>query len=203
MSTSSHRILTTHVGSLPRPDEIARIHMAHSQGKGFDATRLDEKIAQAVRDVVALQVRIGIDIVNDGEIGKPSYGTYVQDRLSGFGEFDESRFPTERHLDHESFPEYYRRTQATSWELSSRRRLACVGHIVMENRLQLARDLANLADATCRMRQSGIFMTAASPGVIARFHPNLHYRTSVEYRGALGSAMREEYEAIVAAGFML
>ena len=199
MQRSEQRILTTHVGSLPRPAELADLLRRRQRGALADEPAFEALVARAVQDSVARQEAAGLDIVNDGEMSKPSYSTYIQERLSGFGEVDPARLPPERNRDRDEFPDFYRRTNAAGGS-ASRRKLVCVGEVAMVNRAPLARDIANLKAASAG-RQA--FMTAASPGVIARFHPNLHYGTSEAYRQALGAAMQEEYEAIAAAGFIL
>jgi len=152
--------------------------------------------------VVKRQVAIGVDIVDDGEIGKTSYATYIQERLAGFGPIEDSRWLAERHREHDAFPEYYARV-AVATGPETRRKLGCVGPVAVADREPLRRDLANLRAAAAAAQPVGIFMPAASPGVVARFHPNVHYATGAAYRQAVGEAMQEEYEAIAAAGFIL
>jgi 5-methyltetrahydropteroyltriglutamate--homocysteine methyltransferase len=202
MPHSRERILTTHVGSLPRPAALRDLLLAQNRGEPVDEAALERAIVAAVEEVVARQVAIGIDIVDDGEASKVSYSTYIQERLSGFGAVDPDKLPRERLRDREEFPDYFKATAAASGS-ATRRRLACVGPVAMQNRESLKRDLANFRAAVDKSKPVGTFLTAASPGVIARFHPNLHYAGSMEYRRAVGEAMREEYEAIVAAGFTL
>lgn len=202
VQTGKDRILTTHVGSLPRPPALTDMLRRRNRGEPVDAAAIERATAEAVGDTVARQVSVGIDIVNDGEMSKPSYATYIQERLTGFGPADPARAPKERHLEREQFPEYYGRTNAAGGS-ESRRKLACVGDIAVRDREPLRRDIANFQAAIAATKPAGAFMTAASPGVVARFHPNLHYSTTQAYREAVGEAMREEYEAIVAAGFIL
>jgi 5-methyltetrahydropteroyltriglutamate--homocysteine methyltransferase len=202
VQASVDRILTTHVGSLPRPAELASLLIRRNRDQAYDPEALEAQIAQAVADVVGQQVRAGLDVVNDGEMSKPSYATYIQERLSGFGEVDASRVPAERSLDREAFPEYYDRSKAAAGA-DDRHKLACTGSVALRDSEPLRRDLANLEKAAGDLRPAGVFMTAASPGVVARFHPNLYYETTAAYRDAIGAAMRQEYEAIVAAGFIL
>ena len=202
MPHSRERILTTHVGSLPRPPVLRDLLLAQNRGEEIDERALERAIVQAVEEIVARQVAIGIDIVDDGEASKVSYSTYIQERLTGFGPVDPELLPRERLRDREEFPDYFKATAAASGS-ATRRRLACVGPVRMEHRESLKRDLANFRRAVDTSHPVGTFLTAASPGVIARFHPNLHYASSTDYRRAIGEAMREEYEAIVAAGFTL
>jgi len=202
MPHSRDRILTTHVGSLPRPPALRDLLLAQNRGDSIDHQALERAIVASVEEIVARQVAIGIDIVDDGEASKVSYSTYIQERLSGFGPVDAKTLPPERLRDREEFPDYFRATSAAAGS-ATRRRLACVGPVAMENRASLKRDLANFRVAVDKAKPVGTFLTAASPGVIARFHPNLHYASSTDYRRAVAEAMREEYEAIVAAGFTL
>ena len=149
------------------------------------------------------QVAAGLDIVNDGEASKPSYSTYIQERLTGFGQVDAARLARERHREHEAFRDYYaqerRRAPARKAGASS----------PASGRSRCATAPASSATSPISARAAAIhrpvagFMTAASPGVIARFHPNAYYPSSKAYREALAAAMQEEYEAIVAAGFIL
>jgi 5-methyltetrahydropteroyltriglutamate--homocysteine methyltransferase len=202
MPTSRDRILTTHVGSLPRPPELVGKLRQRERGELSDKPEFERLVTRSVEAIVAAQVAIGLDIVNDGEVSKPSYSTYIQERLSGFGEVDAATLPRERHRDRDEFPDYFERTGAAGGS-ASRRKLACTGAVAMQTREPLHRDLANLSASVAKAKPVAAFMTAASPGVIARFHPNLHYPSSQAYREAVGAAMQEEYEAIVAAGFIL
>lgn len=202
MPHSRDRILTTHVGSLPRPADLRDLLLQQNRGEAIDTEALAQAVTRAVDAIVARQVAIGIDIVDDGEASKVSYSTYIQERLSGFGPVDAALLPRERLRDREEFPAYFKATAAASGS-ATRKRLACVGDVAMQDREALRRDLANFRAAVDKARPVGTFLTAASPGVIARFHPNQHYASTMDYRRAVGEAMREEYEAIVAAGFTL
>lgn len=202
MQRSNDRIVTTHVGSLPRPPEVVALLKRRDRDEAIDPAAFESTIARAVNDVVAKQVAVGIDIVNDGEASKASYATYIQQRLTGFGDVDKSKWPVEKSPDRAEFPEYYARPGATSGP-KSRRLLACVGPVAVKDRTLVERDIAHLKAAAAASGAKAVFMSAASPGVVSRFHPNFHYKTSADYRAAVGAAMREEYEAIVNAGFIL
>ncbi|HEV8014774.1 MAG TPA: cobalamin-independent methionine synthase II family protein [Stellaceae bacterium] len=202
MQRSTDRILTTHVGSLPRPPEVVELLRRRDRDEAIDAAEFERVIGRAVNDVVARQVAVGIDVVNDGEASKASYATYIQQRLTGFGEVDKSRWPVEKSPDRAEFPEYYARPAVTAGP-ATRRMLACTGPIAVRDRAPLDRDIARLKAAVAASKPSAAFMSAASPGVVSRFHPNFHYATSADYRAAIGAAMREEYEAIVNAGLVL
>lgn len=188
MQTSSHHILTTHTGSLPRPAWL-----------GTDATGAD--LARAVAEVVGQQRSAGLDVVNDGEAGKASYATYVVDRLSGFGGVDDMPFLGRGRGDLADFPGYQERLGR---EISSGfgSRPVCVGDVGYTGRDALNAELERLRSATAG-GEADVFCTAASPGVIARFMPNRHYASENEYLGALADAMKEEYDTIAAAGFVL
>ncbi len=196
------RILTTHVGSLPRPAEIVAALRRRDRGEPIDGPAFEGAVARAVSEVVARQAAIGVDIVNDGEMSKSSYATYIQERLSGFGAVADADWPVERNPEHAAFPSFYARPGAAAGP-GTRRRLACTGEVALADRAPLDRDLANLRQAVDAAKPVGAFVTAASPGVVSRFHPNLHYPDSAAFRRAVGAAMRAEYEAIVAAGFDL
>ena len=202
MQTAADRILTTHVGSLPRPAELVGLLRQRERGEPGDPVEFERTLSDAVQDVVKRQIATGIDIVNDGEYGKPSYSTYIQERLSGFGEVDDTLWRGERHREHDAFPDYYRQSAAARGP-ETRRKLGCVGPVSLRNPEPLDRDIANLTVATAASKPVGAFMTSASPGVTARFHPNIYYDTTAAYRRAVGAAMEKEYEAIVAAGFIL
>ncbi len=198
MLTSTDRILTTHVGSLPRSKAVTDGVFAKENEQAFSAEELDLTVASAVDEVVARQVAAGIDIVSDGEMSKISYATYIKDRITGFAG-DSERTPP---ADLEEFPGFLER-QASSGGTPSYRRPCCVGDIQVKDMQPLTTDLGNLKAALARHPAPEAFMNAASPGVIALFQPNKHYPDHEQYLHALASAMRAEYEAIVDAGFIL
>jgi 5-methyltetrahydropteroyltriglutamate--homocysteine methyltransferase len=200
MGTAEHRILTTHTGSLPRPDDLVDLLWSREQGEPVAEAAFTNRVRQAVSDVVKQQVTLGLDIVNDGEMGKLSYASYVRDRLSGFAPSPDAKSPVASDLF--DFPAYRARLSSES---ASRRmtRVACVGPVAYRGQDALARDLANLSASVKDAAPAGVFLSAASPGVIALFHTNLHYRSHEAYVWALAEAMREEYEAIHRAGFLL
>jgi len=198
MQSSKDRILTTHVGSLPRSVEVTDGVFAKENEQPYDPEQLAATIASAVDEVVARQVQVGIDHVSDGEMSKISYATYIKDRITGF-EGDSERNPPS---DLEEFPGFLQR-QSQSGGTPSYRRPCCVGEIKVKDMAPLQEDLVNLRAAVDAHQPVAAFMNAASPGVIALFQPNRHYANHEDYLQALGEAMRAEYEAIVAAGFML
>ncbi len=198
MHTSRERILTTHVGSLPRSAAVTDGVFARENGQSYDPEDLARTIREAVDEVVSRQVQAGVDLVSDGEMSKISYATYIKDRITGF-DGDSERNPP---ADLEDFPGFLQR-QAQSGGTPSYRRPCCVGAIAVKDMGPLEEDLANLRAAVDRHAPVEGFMNAASPGVIALFQPNRHYDSHRAYLEALGEAMRAEYEAIVAAGFVL
>lgn len=193
------RILTTHVGSLPRPKEVVDLVWAEDRDEPVDRQHFDRVIGDAVRDRVARQVEAGIDFVSDGEMSKIGYATYIRHRLSGF---EIGEVPRATPADLDAFPSYMARL-AQEGGTPKYLRPICRGSISYEHHEPLQRDLANLRAALTDQPVSGAFMNAPSPGVIALFQPNEHYVTQRAYLEAIGDAMRVEYEAIVNAGLFL
>lgn len=198
MIASKDRLLTTHVGSLPRSAAVTDGVFAKENEQPYDPEHLQVTIANAVDEVVARQVAVGIDQVSDGEMSKISYATYIKDRITGF-EGDSERNPP---ADLEQFPGFLQR-QSQSGGTPSYRRPCCVGEVKVKDMGPLEEDLVNLGAAVAAHKPQAAFMNAASPGVIALFQPNHHYSDHQSYLLALGDAMRAEYEAIVEAGFLL
>ncbi|HUZ78338.1 MAG TPA: cobalamin-independent methionine synthase II family protein [Chloroflexota bacterium] len=201
MKRSTERILTTHTGSLPRPDALVELLYADTTGEAVDQAQLARDVRQAVQDSVAKQVEVGIDIVDDGEMGKVSYSTYVSARLSGYETHHHvPRRPRADAADFPGYDEWNLRTQAGAERI---RRFACMGPVKYVGHAALQRDIDNLKEALAGRNVAEAFMTAASPSVIMSFQPNQHYASQEEYLAALADAMREEYEAICAAGLLL
>ena len=198
MKTSRDRILTTHVGSLPRNEAVTEGVFAKEEGRLADEAALAMSIAEAVDEVVRRQAETGIDIVSDGELSKISYSTYIKHRLTGF-EGGAEREPAQDLID---YPGVLRMRQALGTR-SSFLPPICRGEISVRDLAPLRADLSNLSHATARTPVTEAFMNAASPGVIALFHSNEYYPTHEAYLEALGEAMRIEYESIVEAGFLL
>jgi 5-methyltetrahydropteroyltriglutamate--homocysteine methyltransferase len=198
MQVSEDRILTTHVGSLPRTQAVVDVVFGREQGAETDSAAGDAIIANAIEEIVRHQVDVGIDIVSDGELSKISYATYIKDRLTGFGG-ESHREPAQDLLD---FPGVLRRRHesGTRSEASPPR---CVGEVAVKDMQPLETDLANFRHAVDRAKPVEAFMNAAAPGVIALFQPNDYYPSHEKYVEALGEAMRAEYEGIVQAGFLL
>ena len=198
MKLSTERILTTHVGSLPRPPDVSEMLLAKEEGTLADQAAFDACMERAVADAVRQQVDAGIDIVSDGEMSKIGYATYIRDRLDGFSGDSPRRVPADLAL----YPEYLKRIAAHGGTARVRRAL-CTGEISIKDEAPLERDIANMAAALADSGATEGFMNAASPGVISVFQPNRHYASEDAYLGALTEIMRVEYEAIHAAGFVI
>jgi 5-methyltetrahydropteroyltriglutamate--homocysteine methyltransferase len=201
LQTSQNRILTTHVGSLPRSGPVVAALERRENDANAGSAEFEATIRQAVVDVVQRQVDVGIDIVSDGENSKISYATYVKERLTGFA--DEG--PTESakpHLDLQPFPEL-RKKMAVLNGARRFKRVACIGPVAVRSLDLLGKDLDNMRRARTVSAPNEVFLNAASPGVIASFLPNQYYHSHAAYVEAVAEAMREEYRAIVAAGFVL
>jgi len=198
MRMSTERILTTHVGSLPRTQAVTDVIFAREKGEVDDTVAADRTITDAVRDVVRRQRQVGIDIVSDGEMSKISYATYIAERLSGF-DGDTPREPGQDLLD---FPRLLKKL-AESGATAKYRRPRCVGPIAVRNLEPMRVDVGNLRAAVGAANALEGFMNAASPGVVALFQPNDYYKTQDEYLEAIAEGMRAEYEGIVAAGIIL
>ena len=199
MKRSVDRILTTHTGSLPRPAALLALMYAREDGRANPA-EVEAAVRDAVLDVARRQAEAGVDVLNDGELSKIGYSTYVKDRLTGFE--GESAMVNLAEL--ADFPEWGQRMFAEAGQgMRYVRTPACVGPIAVKDRGPLQRDIANLTTATAELEATDVFMTAASPGVIALFFANEYYPSRDAYLAAIADAMREEYEAIAAAGFVL
>jgi 5-methyltetrahydropteroyltriglutamate--homocysteine methyltransferase len=198
MRLSTDRILTTHVGSLPRSQAVTDVLFARERGDAVDSAAGAAVIGGAVAEVVRRQVAIGIDVVSDGEMSKISYATYIAKRLSGFA----GDTPREPGQDLVEFPGLLKKL-AERGSTAKYRRPRCVGEVRVEHTGPLQADLQNMRSAIEAAPPMDAFLNAASPGVIALFQPNDYYRTQDDYLSALAEALRSEYEAIVEAGVLL
>lgn len=199
MRRSTDRILTTHVGSLPRPQDVVDFLWAQDRGESFDEAKFEDVMRRAVGAAVGQQTEAGLDIVNDGEMAKIGYATYMRHRLTGFELGDVPR-ATPQDLD--DYPEY-RDKIAAAGDTPKYKRPICRGPIKVKNLKPLHDDIARVQEALSRAKVQEGFMTAASPGTIAVFQPNEYYPSHEAYLTALAEAMREEYETIVKAGLIL
>ena len=197
-STSAGRILTTHVGSLPRSQAVTDLLFAREREETRDVARDDAVITEAVAEVVRRQVEVGVDVVSDGEMSKISYATYIARRLTGFA----GDTPREPGQDLVEFPGLLRKL-AERGATAKYRRPRCVAAVTVKDRKPLETDIRNLNAAAAAAHTTGTFMNAASPGVIALFQPNDYYRTQDEYLEALAAALQGEYESIAGAGIVL
>jgi 5-methyltetrahydropteroyltriglutamate--homocysteine methyltransferase len=196
MSIGAGRILTTHTGSLPRPDDLIQMMWAKGDGIPVDAAALSDRVASAVQQVVDRQAEAGVSVVNDGEMSKPSYATYVKDRLHGFGgESVQDYFFAD-------LVDYPRSAEMVSANPGRRKRAApaCNGPVSVKDREAITQDMANLNKAVAGSTVDGTFSSAASPGVVSLFFANEFYATDEEYLFAIAEAMRYEYESIAAGG---
>lgn len=195
---SAGRFLTTHVGSLPREDDLIEIMFAKEDGLPLDMVAVNEHIAAAVQYVVDRQAEAGLDIINDGEQSKPSYATYIKDRLNGFGGTGNS-FAFQ---DIEDFPTTKDRVFSDPGR-KHRKTPACNAPITVKDMTAVDRDAAALSTALAKHPGKQAFMSAASPGVTALFFRNDYYDSDEDYAFALAEGLRHEYEAIAAQGIIL
>jgi 5-methyltetrahydropteroyltriglutamate--homocysteine methyltransferase len=198
MRLSLDRILTTHVGSLPRSARLAEVLLKKDHGEAYDPAEYDRVIAGAVEDAVARQKAVGVDVPSDGEQSKVSYSTYMMDRLSGFG----GDHPRKVALDLKDYPEF-REKMGRMTGTQGFRRAACIGPVEIKDLAPLHRDIANLKAAMEKAGALEAFMNSASPGLITAFQPNQYYPSHEEYVWKLAEVMQPEYEAIAAAGLIL
>jgi 5-methyltetrahydropteroyltriglutamate--homocysteine methyltransferase len=198
MIRSTDRFLTTHTGSLPRPDDLIRMMYAKEEGVPIEREALDARVRTAVAEVVRKQVEAGIDLVNDGEMSKPSYATYVKDRLAGFG----GTGNTFVYQDLADFPNLAKRVFGDPGR-SRRKTPACNAAISVRDGDAAETDVDNLKRALTAVQRADAFMSAASPGVVSLFFRNDHYRDQEAYLFAIAEAMRHEYETVAKAGIVL
>jgi 5-methyltetrahydropteroyltriglutamate--homocysteine methyltransferase len=199
MRRSTDRILTTHTGSLPRPEDLDRQIADRETGKEVDPVAFAKRVSDAVADVVATQLAVGVSVVSDGEMGKSGYSTYVKDRLNGFGGTGRPLVVTEMI----EYPEVFSSISGDEAVARAMNQPACDGPVSLKDPDAVHRDIDNLKAAVKDAEPADVFMTAASPGVIAAFLSNAYYPTDEEYIFALADAMKPEYDAIAAAGIVL
>src|SRR6266446_4790769 len=198
MKGSTERFLTTHTGSLPRPDDLIRMMFAKEEGLPIERAPLEARIRSAVAEVVRKQAEAGIDVVDDGEVSKPSYATYPKDRLAGF----EGASQALLYQDLVDFPGMAKRVFGDPGR-ARRKTPACTGPISLRDACAGQVDTENLGAALAQVKAAEGFMTAASPGVISLFFKNEHYPSHEAYLFAIAEAMRHEYETVARAGFVL
>ena len=198
MKRSIDRFLTTHTGSLPRPDDLIRMMYAKEEGVPVDGEALASRIASAVEEVVRKQADARVDIVNDGEMSKPSYATYIKHRLAGFG----GTGNTFVYQDLVDFPNLAKRVFGDPGR-SRRKTPACNAAIGVRDAGAAKADAANLKSAFAKVEAQEMFLTAASPGVVSLFFRDDFYGSEEAYLAAIADAMRYEYETISNAGIVL
>jgi 5-methyltetrahydropteroyltriglutamate--homocysteine methyltransferase len=198
MKRSTDRFLTTHTGSLPRPDDLIRMMYAKEEGVPVDRDALAKRVRAAVAEVVKKQANAGVDLINDGELSKPSYATYIKDRLNGFG----GTGNTFVYQDLADFPKLAQKVFGDPGR-SRRKTPACNAPISVRDPQAARNDVDNLKAAMSEVKAAGGFMSAASPGVVSLFFRNEHYKDFEAYIYAIADAMRDEYETVTKAGFTL
>ena len=198
MQRSTERFLTTHTGSLPRPDDLIRMMYAKEEGVPVDTAALAARVRAAVAEVVGKQVKAGVDLVNDGELSKPSYATYIKDRLNGFG----GTGNTFIYQDLAEFPRLAQRVFGDPGR-SRRKTPACNAPISVRDAAAARADADNLKAALGGVSAAGGFLSAASPGVVSLFFRNDHYKDFETYIYAIAEAMRDEYETAARSGLVL
>ena len=198
MQRSSERFLITHTGSLPRPDDLIRTMYAKEEGVPVEPAALEYRVRRAVAEVVEKQIAAGVDLVNDGELSKPSYATYIKDRLNGFG----GTGNTFVYQDVHEFPRLEQKVFGDPGR-SRRKTPACNAPISARDVDAAQTDVAHLKAALAGKKVAGAFMSAASPGVVSLFFRNDYYKDFESYIFAIADAMRQEYETVARAGFVL
>jgi 5-methyltetrahydropteroyltriglutamate--homocysteine methyltransferase len=198
MKRSTERFLTTHTGSLPRPDDLVRMIYAREEGVPVDRAALAARVRSAVAEVLHKQADSGVDVMSDGELSKVSYSAYVKDRLNGFGGVSQSL----QYQDLEDFPALRKRVFADPGR-SRRNTPACDAPVSVRDAEAARSDVQNMKAALAQVTAEEGFMSAASPGVISLFFRNDYYPSHMEYLFAVAEAMRHEYETIAHAGLIL
>ena len=206
MKRSTDRILTTHAGSLPRPDDLREMITAKDEGRPYDPESLDNLVQRAVTEVVQMQVETGIDIINDVEESKRSFSTYARERLSGY----EERAPTPEELpsmisgrDMQEFPEYFASRGGFGGAGANARQVFCNGPLKYIGQTAVQADIGHFKAALQGVQAQETFIPAIAPGTIEHWMRNRYYPTDEAYLSAIADAMHEEYKAIVDAGFLL
>ena len=203
MKRSHGRILTTHAGSLPRPSELLAMMTDGADGRPRDREALAARVRSAVAEVVRRQAADGLDVIDDGEMGKPSFVTYVTERLGGFEPSPEpGGLPWAGSKEVLAFPEFYEPALRQSPNAAAAR-FACTGPVTYVGQALVAADIDNLRAALVGVHTEEAFIPAISPSNVEGRQKNLYYKTDEDYLFAIAEAMREEYRAIVGAGFLL
>ena len=192
------KIKTTHVGSLPRSNELSDLLFKKDKQEKIDVNNFDEIVKRDVKKIVKKQINLGIDFISDGEMSKISYATYVKDRIDGFSGESERKAPQ----DLDDFPSFKERI-ARSGGTPTYTRPCCTHELKIKDTLSLTKDINNFKSALEENNHKQAFMNAASPGVISAFLPNKFYKDDDEYLDALSNIMAAEYEEIVSSDINL
>ena len=207
MRRSTDRILTTHVGSLPRPDDLRALILRKTQGESIEEAAFAGRVRSAVAEVVRLQAEAGIDILADGEMGRIGFIPYANERLAGItpSPVAETANYWGRSREYRAFPEFYAwaSSQPGAAGTAGRTRWVCTGPVSYRGMAALQRDIATFKEALAQVRHEEAFMPAVSPANLANWNRNEHYNSEEEYLYALAEALREEYRAIIEAGLLL
>jgi 5-methyltetrahydropteroyltriglutamate--homocysteine methyltransferase len=208
MKRSKDRILTTHAGSLPRPEGLHALITARAEGKEYDKPALESALKNGVREVVKKQIECGVDSVNDGELGKINFNIYVRDRLSGHETrpYVPGKSPTPLNVaarDMKKFPDYFTGGRGRFAAKPRETQTFCVGPLKYVGHDWLKEELDTFKAALTTEKPEEAFLPANTPGTIEHWMVNQHYKNDEEFLFAIAEAMREEYEAIVNAGFLL
>ena len=208
MKRSTDRILATHAGALPRPDDLKDLVFAKARGDAFDANLLARRLRESVAEVVRRQVECGMDFVNDGEISKTNFTNYCRERLSGFEtrHFGPGEGPPPLDIsgrDEKLFPEYFASGRGNTIGQAGRTQAFCVAPLQYTGQAALIADIDNLKSAVLGLDVAGTFMNANTPGTIEHWLHDEYYKNTKDFLFAIAEAMRVEYLAIIEAGFML
>ncbi len=207
MKRSTNRILTTHVGSLPRPDDLRAMILKKQRGEAIDEAAFAARVKSAVAEVVKRQSEAGIDILADGEMGRVGFIPYVNERLAGIepSKTAESANYWGLSREYQAFPEFYAWAAGMPGTAgqTGRTRWVCTGPVSYKGMAALQQDIATLKEALAGVRHEEAFMPAVSPSNLANWNRNEHYKSEEEYLYALADALKEEYRAIIDAGLVL
>jgi len=203
MRLSTDRVLTTHVGSLPRPADLLRLASARQAGEAVDEAGYRARVQEAVAGIVRKQAALGIDVVSDGEMSKPSFITYINERLGGFevDGADRNQSPWAGSREVKAFPDFY--APQLKNVHTRHKHLICTGPVTYKGAADLATDLGNLKAALKGVNVAEAFVPATSVSSIEDWNRNAYYKSEEEYLFALAEAIGQEYKAIVDAGFLL
>jgi 5-methyltetrahydropteroyltriglutamate--homocysteine methyltransferase len=204
MKRSVDRILTTHAGSLPRPEDLLALIQAKARGEPYDEPAFARRVQSAVREIVVKQVELGLDVIDDGEMGKPGFIPYINERLAGFEPAPDPGSPWRGSREVQAFPEFYAWFARAMPSPAGRSiHMACTGPITYTGHAHVRRDIENLKAALAGEKAEEAFLPAISPTSVEDWQVNRYYKTQDEYLFAIAEAMHEEYKAITDAGLVV